>query len=247
MVNWINIWYNKNTDVQKLEDIILKNNLLGKDYAMNTAEKEVKNNQLVPVSSAGAVQGAIKRNIVGISPSNYLTQVLSMIPDDFNGKLLEFPAGNQAYTAEKFRKISGAEITVADSDVDILLGTQKAYETAGLRYVTYNDGDMARLKHKDETFDYVLCINGLHSFADNVSTLREAARVMKKGGHLCGCCYVRGRRAFNDFRVNMFQARKGVYVPPFHTVSELERTMNSLFKVVEVKAVKSALIFHCIK
>lgn len=222
---------------------------------MNVAEKKPLNREkdqqtstgLVAVSSAGTNKSSVERNMIGLSPEEYIPQVLSYIPNDFNGNLLEFPAGNHAFTAEKFKNLSGAAITVVDQNDKILLETQKSYERAGIRYAAFYACDPARLKNAPETFDYILCINGFHSFSDNVSTFREAARVLKKGGHLCGCCYIRKQSHWADLMVNLFQVKKGNFVPPFHTYQEMKKNLCSNYSQVELKVVKSLLIFHCIK
>lgn len=213
---------------------------------MNATEKKEQAG-LMAVSGSQAGKGSVEREMVGLSPEEYIPKVLGFIPNDFNGSLLEFPAGNHAYTVEKFKKLSGANITVVDQNDKILLATQRAYEEAGIRYATFQDGDPARLKAEKETFDYVLCINGFHTFSDNISTFREAARVLKKGGHLCGCCYIRKQSIWTDWMVNIFQVRKGVFVPPFHTFEEMEKNFRSQYSQVELSVEKSLLIFNCVK
>ena len=110
---------------------------------MNAIEKESSNRMgqakqeqagLVAVSSPRAGGGSVERNMVGLSPEKYIPKVLSYIPNDFNGSLLEFPAGNHAYTAEKFKNLSGAAFTVVDQNDRILLATRRAYTKAGIRY-----------------------------------------------------------------------------------------------------------------
>lgn len=50
--------------------------------------------------------------------------------------------------------------------------------------ISLNVADAAELHFTDESFDVVFCINALHHFERAVPSLKEAARVLKRGGKL---------------------------------------------------------------
>jgi SAM-dependent methyltransferase len=58
------------------------------------------------------------------------------------------------------------------------------------------------LPYADEYFDIVLSMNGYHVFPNKERAFSETARALKHGGMLCGCCYIRGEFARNDFLIN---------------------------------------------
>ena len=55
--------------------------------------------------------------------------------------------------------------------------------TEGL-VITYEQGDAGRLPYPDDTFDVVICQQGLQFFPDRVGAMREVRRVLKPGGRL---------------------------------------------------------------
>ena len=47
-------------------------------------------------------------------------EVLAMIPDDFRGKILDVPVGTAVFTAEKYRRMTDAEIVGLDYSQEML-------------------------------------------------------------------------------------------------------------------------------
>ena len=60
----------------------------------------------------------------------------------------------------------------------------------------------------DGEFDYLLTMSGLQAFPDKERALREMHRVLKPGGRLCGCFYVRGEHRVGDWIINNFYLKK---------------------------------------
>ena len=46
----------------------------------------------------------------GVDDNKIAADVLSMIPDDFSGKLLDVPVGTGVFTDKKYRKLNTAQI-----------------------------------------------------------------------------------------------------------------------------------------
>lgn len=174
-------------------------------------------------------------------------KVLNMIPDDFNGKLLDVPAGTGVFTLDKYSALANAEITCVDYSRDMLLQAEKRFSGSKLGNVTCIQGDVGELKFSNETFDIVLSMNGFHAFPDKEKAFLETARVLKKGGIFCGCFYIKGQSKRTDFIVNFLLARKGWFTPPFQSLEEVRIKLSAIYSQVETDNQKSMVYFKCIK
>ena len=54
----------------------------------------------------------------GVDDNEIARRVLSWIPDDFNGKLLDVPMGTAVFTTEKYKRMTQADITCLDYSLD---------------------------------------------------------------------------------------------------------------------------------
>jgi ubiquinone/menaquinone biosynthesis C-methylase UbiE len=75
-------------------------------------------------------------------------------------------------------------INVDNSSGMLKLATERVEKAGLLDRVTVEKGDIRKLKHKDETFDLVLCEHTLFAFDDPDLVIREFSRVLKRGAPL---------------------------------------------------------------
>ncbi|MEG2039236.1 MAG: class I SAM-dependent methyltransferase, partial [Oscillospiraceae bacterium] len=160
---------------------------------------------------------------------------------------LEMPTSYCEYTIEKYKKLSGAHITVFDISKQSVDKAKQCFEQEGLQCVEYGVGDTGRLKYADNTFDLVVCFNGMNTFSDNSSAFLEISRVLKKGGQFCGTMYLKNQNAITDFVVSMIHVNKGSLTPPFYKKKEIEKMFGKNFSKVEIIGEKAIVCFNCIK
>ena len=179
--------------------------------------------------------------------TRYLMQALAGIPEDFSGKLLEVPVGTGVLTMPVYRELQSAEITCLDYSAEMMGKARKRAEAAGIKNITFRQGDVGALPFADESFDLVLSLNGFHAFPDKDAAFRETCRVLKPGGVFCGCFYIAGRFARTDFFVKHLYVPKGFFTPPFETIGSLGSRLHELYSEAEVHAVRAEGIFRCVK
>lgn len=175
-------------------------------------------------------------------------EVLAMIPDDFRGKILDVPVGTAVFTAEKYRRMTDAEIVGLDFSQEMLAIAGERASQMQLRNLRLEQGDVGKLPYPDESFDCVLSMNGFHVFPDKPKAFAETFRVLKAGGLFCGCFYITGQRLCADRFVRHVLDRKGLFVPPHLTRTEAEDLLRSLYgDNVTVRNESSILIFKARK
>ena len=128
-----------------------------------------------------------------------------------------------------------------------MASAQKRAEAAGIRNVTFLQGDVGALPFADESFDLVLSLNGFHAFPDKEASYRETCRVLKKGGVFCGCFYIKGEFSRTDWFVQHMYVPKGFFTPPFETKESLKTRLKGLYRETEIHAVRAEGIFRCVK
>ena len=177
----------------------------------------------------------------------YIEQALSGVPMDFSGKLLEVPVGTGVLTMPVYKDLPEAEITCLDYSADMMNAARKKAESAGIRNITFLQGDVGALPFDDESFDIVLSLNGFHAFPDKEAAYRETNRVLKKGGIFCGCFYIQGGCRRTDWFIKKLYVPKGFFTPPFETEDSLRRRLREMYADVTVTAVEGIGCFTCRK
>lgn len=181
----------------------------------------------------------------GTDDNEIARKVLSYIPDDFSGKLLDVPVGTAVFTQRKWSSLKNAHITCLDYSTDMLEQAKRRLD--GQAHINFIQGDVGNLQMDDESFDIVLSMNGFHAFSDKQKAFSETCRVLKSGGDFIACFYIRGKSKKTDWLVKNILAKKGWFTPPFQTEEELKNTLQKMYKEVELHVDGSMAYFHCIK
>ena len=186
-------------------------------------------------------------NMDGEKNLRYLEKALSGVPEDFAGKLLEVPVGTGVLTMPVYKDLPEADITCLDYSVDMMDAAQAKAEKAGIKSITFLQGDVGALPFEDETFDVVLSLNGFHAFPDKEAAYRETYRVLKKGGTFCGCFYVQGGCKRTDWFIRNLYEPKGYFTPPYETEQSLRKRLELMYGKVKVASVEGMACFRCRK
>lgn len=181
----------------------------------------------------------------GTDDNEIARKLLSYIPDDFSGKLLDVPVGTAVFTQRKWSSLKNANITCLDYSTDMLEQAKRRLD--GKAHINFIQGDVGNLQMDDESFDIVLSMNGFHAFPDKQKAFRETCRVLKSGGDFIACFYIRGKSKRTDWLVKNILAKKGWFTPPFQTEEELKNTLQKMYKEVELHVDGSMAYFHCVK
>lgn len=181
----------------------------------------------------------------GTDDNEIARKVLSYIPDDFSGKLLDVPVGTAVFTQRKWSSLKNAHITCLDYSTDMLEQAKRRLD--GKAHINFIQGDVGNLQMDDESFDIVLSMNGFHAFPDKQKAFSETCRVLKSGGDFISCFYIRGKSKRTDWLVKNILAKKGWFTPPFQTEEELKNTLQKMYKEVELHIDGSMAYFHCVK
>lgn len=181
----------------------------------------------------------------GTDDNEIARKVLSYIPDDFSGKLLDVPVGTAVFTQRKWSSLKNAHITCLDYSTDMLEQAKRRLD--GQSHINFIQGDVGNLQMDDESFDIVLSMNGFHAFPDKQKAFSETCRVLKSGGDFIACFYIRGKSKRTDWLVKNILAKKSWFTPPFQTEEELKNTLQKMYKEVELHVDGSMAYFHCVK
>ncbi len=181
----------------------------------------------------------------GTDDNEIAREILSYIPDDFNGTLLDVPVGTAVFTEKKWRRLSGARITCLDYSADML--EQAKRRLGNCKHISFLQGDVGDLPFADGSMDVVVSMNGFHAFPEKKKAFRETHRVLKKGGSFIACFYIRGRSKRTDWLVKQILSRKGWFTPPFPTESQLLKILHRLYTEVDHGVDGSIVYFRCVK
>ena len=181
----------------------------------------------------------------GTDDNDIARKVLSYIPDDFSGNLLDVPVGTAVFTERKWKSIKNAQITCLDYSVDMLEQARKRLD--GQAHIRCVQGDVGNLQLDNESFDIVVSMNGFHAFPDKQKAFHEIWRVLKSGGKFIACFYIKEKSKRTDWLVKNILAKKGWFSPPFQTEKELKDILRKLYKEIDVHVDGSMVYFCCVK
>ena len=197
------------------------------------------------------VSGKIASNAIwsldGKKARAYVEKALSGIPEGCAGAILEVPVGTGALSLANYRCYPDAQVTCLDYSEDMLAAARLRADELELRHVSFQRGDVGALPFADGAFDCLLSINGLHAFPEKEKAFLEMARVLKPGGTLAGCCYVKGENRRTDLVARTVFVRGGFFTPPFDTAETLRARLEALYSKVALETIEAECIFHCEK
>ncbi len=177
----------------------------------------------------------------------YQEMVLSNIPENFGGKLLEVPVGTGIITMPMYRTLPGAEITCLDYSPDMMQRAKRLAERLDIKNTDFVQGDVGNMPFEDDSFDIVLSLNGFHAFPDKSAAYDETYRVLKPGGMLCGCFAVMEKNKRTDWIIKHIYTPKGCCTPPFETAESLKERLENMYRKVKVDTVESIAVFRAVK
>lgn len=183
----------------------------------------------------------------GVDDFEIARHVLNMLPDNFEGSLLDVPVGTAVFTEDKYKRMKNASITCIDYSKDMLEQAEERFSKLGVENVICRQGNVECLPFDENSFDAVLSMNGFHAFPNKQKAFRETARVLKKGGIFCGCFYIKGENGITDFIVKQVLARKGWFSPPFYTKAQLQVELEKYYKNIKLYNNAAMVYFRCIK
>ena len=181
----------------------------------------------------------------GTDDNEIARKLLSYIPDDFAGKLLDVPVGTAVFTEKKWRSLSEAGITCLDYSEDMLDKAKK--RLCDCRHISFIQGDVGALPMEDASYDIVVSMNGFHAFPAKKKAFKETCRVLKKGGLFIACFYIKGKSKRTDWLVKNILSKKGWFTPPFPTEEQLLRVLHKLYSEAEYHVDGSMVWFKCVK
>jgi ubiquinone/menaquinone biosynthesis C-methylase UbiE len=176
----------------------------------------------------------------------YVETVLSYLPDQFDGILLDVPVGTGAFTSSLYSGYPDATIIGIDSSMNMLRKARERFLETGLKNICLLRADAANLPLKNAAVDLVLSMNGWHAFTNKHRSIDEIRRVLHKQGTLVACGYVKGARKLSDWFVKHFGARKGFINPPFFELNDIALQFKG-FTIIRQADIKSIAYFEAVK
>jgi ubiquinone/menaquinone biosynthesis C-methylase UbiE len=178
---------------------------------------------------------------------DYTELVVNSIPDDFQGVILDVPVGTGIYMAEKYAVLKTATIIVVDFSLGMLKEAQKKYKERHIDNVIYIHGDVGHLPFENDSVDFVLSMNGFHSFSEKEKAVFELHRILKGKGKFAGCFYVRGKRKLSDFIVNVSLKNSNLFAEPFYTENEYIEIFSKYFDFIKTDFCRSFFLYEAQK
>ena len=181
----------------------------------------------------------------GTDDNEIAQKVLSYIPNDFKGKILDVPVGTAVFTERKWKLLSEAQIICLDYSEDMIAQARRRLQDRV--NISCVQGDVGNLAMDDNSFDIVLSMNGFHAFPDKKRAFRETWRVLKPGGKFIACFYIKGKSGITDWLVKNILSKKGWFTPPFTTEEQLQNILNSMYNDMDFHIDGSMVYFCCTK
>ena len=183
----------------------------------------------------------------GVDDNDIARRVLAWIPDDFTGNMLDVPVGTAVFTAAKYKQMTKADITCLDYSTDMLERAEQRLRDAGITNVKTMQGDVGALPFENDTFDFVLCMNGLHVFPDKERAYAEILRTLKPGGELLACFYIAGEQKVADWLAKTVMTRMGWFTPPFDTAADVRHRLQPYYDIIDFHIEGAMLYFRARK
>ena len=173
-------------------------------------------------------------------------QVLSYLPGEFDGILLDVPVGTGVFTESLYAQYPNATVIAADYSMGMLQEARKRFEKQGLNNIFLVRADVGNLPVIDGAVNIVLSMAGLHAFPDKQAAVAEVRRVLHPDGSLVASCYVKGNSWRCDWFVKLWGIPKGCFSPPLFTKEDVGSYLEG-FNIKRQVNLKAGVYFEAVR
>jgi len=179
----------------------------------------------------------------GVDDNKIAEQVLSWIPQTFEGILLDVPVGTGIFTKNKYSDLRKSQIIGVDYSQDMINKAEE--EFSELKNISLQQGDVGNLNFENNIFDIVLSMNGFHAFPDQKKAFFEIHRIIKPNGRFIACFYIKNEKLITDIIVNSVLKTKGWFAKNQLSKTDVENILKSQYDNVNIYNNKSMIWFYC--
>ena len=180
-----------------------------------------------------------------IECTNIIKKLLSQVKE---GVILDIPAGTGLFTFEEYVRHPKITFIAAEYSWGMLRQARQKVERLNAKNILLVRADVGNLPFKNEIFDAVLCLNGIHSFPEKEKAISQMSRVLKKGKSIRGSLILRGERWLTDFVLETAYYRLRWFTRPALTRQDFFAILEKHgLRNVEHKLLKAALAFEAVK
>ena len=202
---------------------------------------------MTSATSPGMFRKMFDRLVWGFSGDGGLIDaVLSHLPSEFDGVLLDVPVGTGLFTCSRYAGFPNATIIAIDYSMGMLEEARARFLEHGVSNVHLFRADVANLPVRGGAVDIVLSMAGLHAFADKQRAIKEMRRVLHEQGTLLAGCYVGGVRRRADWVVKHLVARRGFFSTPLLHIDDIASELEG-FTIRRQDNFESCAWFEAVK
>ncbi|MDJ0764712.1 MAG: class I SAM-dependent methyltransferase [Myxococcota bacterium] len=176
-----------------------------------------------------------------------VNKILEDINIDFDGVIIDAPAGTGIYTAPKLTTLKRGSIFSLDYSMGMLRKSQRNFFDSGICNAIFIRADVTELPFIDSSVDIVLSFNGFHAFPQKREALEEIYRTLKPGGSILGSFYISKEYWITDLIVSHLYTNKKWFFKPFFTEREAIDFISERFRIEISYKMKSIFIFKARK
>ncbi|MFH1386886.1 MAG: methyltransferase domain-containing protein [bacterium] len=174
--------------------------------------------------------------------------VETMLDQVGEGTILDVPAGTGAFTFTEYAKYPKITFIAVEYSLGMLKKAAERVKKLKAKNIILVRADVGQLPFKDNTFDAVLCLNGIHSFPEKTKAIAEMSRILKKDKKFHGSLILGKERWLTDMILELAYYRLLWFTKPAITRQEfLGALEKNGLSVDNFKLLKCAGVFEAVK
>lgn len=164
------------------------------------------------------------------------------------GIVLDIPCGTGVFTFEEYVKAPDITFVAADYSWGMLGEAKKRLENLKAKNIILIRADVGKLPFKDQIFDGILTLNGIHSFPDKAKAISEMSRVLKDEKAFFGTLCVKGERWLTDLSMELFYFPGKWFTRPALSKEEMLQILkNNNYHKINCRFIKAGMGFEALK
>lgn len=180
--------------------------------------------------------------------AEYVSVTQKMLSRLEGGIVLDIPAGTGLLTFEEYVKRPDILFIAAEYSWGMLCRARQKIKDLNAKNISLIRADVGSLPFKPETFDAVICLNGIHSFPEKEKAVSQMARVLKKGNALHGSLVLKGERWLTDLMLEAAYYRLLWFTRPALSRREIiEILEKNNLRTDSFKLLSAAVVFEAVK
>lgn len=170
--------------------------------------------------------------------------LLSFLPNKFNGKILEVGISVNPTTLSKYQQMSSCVKVFLDDSSDVIQSAKENFKKQNVINANFVRANLNKIPIKSNSIDAMMSFHGGDLLRRNPAAFTELLRVLKSGGLFCACFSISDLEVLSKIATANYYINKNWFFHHFYSVDKIYEVLELFFDIKSLE-IKESKIYFC--